>query len=382
MTTRRDFIKGVGAASLVGLLPNLSFASTQSASKLVWITLRGAMDGLNVVVPTFDDDYYALRPNIAMAKTDLKPLDKGFGLHPSLVNVHQWYQQGQAAFVHASATNYRQRSHFDGQKVLENGTSDPFDPIGWINRYLATQHSQATSQHAIAIDAGMPLIVRGDVKVSSWFPHKLKAKQQQAELLAELFQNDETLSANFEDAMKLESMTSGGSQSKQFASLMSQAGEFMRAPDGPNIAVLELGGWDTHSAQGTTKGRLSNQLTKLDKGLAALKVALGEQWSKTVIIAASEFGRTVAENGTKGTDHGTANAMFVLGGALKKSEVIVEWPGLSEAQRYQGRDLAPTTDSREVIKGVLKEHMGADNTALTQVFPGAPEPMALKGLLG
>lgn len=382
MTTRRDFIKGVGAASLVSLLPSLSFASTQSPNKLVWVTLRGAMDGLNVVVPTFDDDYFALRPNIAMAKGDLKPLANGFGLHPSLANVHQWYQQGHAAFVHACATNYRQRSHFDGQKVLENGTSDPFDPIGWMNRYLATQHSQATSQQAIAIDAGMPLIVRGDVKVSSWFPHKLKAKHQQADLLAELFQNDEVLSANFEDAMKLESMTSGGKQSKQFASLMRQAGEFMNAPNGPNIAVLELGGWDTHSAQGTIKGRLSSQLTKLDKGLAALKEALGDQWSSTVIIAASEFGRTVAENGTKGTDHGTGNAMFVLGGALKQSDVIVDWPGLAESQRYQGRDLTPTTDTRAVIKAVLNHHLGADEKVLEHVFPGAPPKLAMTGLLG
>ncbi|GAL16750.1 putative exported protein [Vibrio maritimus] len=269
-----------------------------------WIERGGAQ---------FDEDYYKLRPSIAMSKDQLQPLSDGFGLHPALKNVYQWYQQKQAGFVHACATGYRERSHFDGQKVLENGTTDPFGPIGWMNRFLATQHSQ----QAIAIDSGMPLIVQGDVKVSSWFPHKLKAEEEQSLLLAELFQNDETLSANFEESMKLESMTSGGSQNKQFNNLMRQAGKFISSPQGPNIAVLELGGWDTHSGQGTTNGRLASQLTKLDKGLDGLKQALGEKWQSTVVIAASEFGRTAAENGTKGTDHGTGNAMFIMGGALK-----------------------------------------------------------------
>lgn len=378
MATRRDFIKGMGAASLVTMLPNLSLASTQSPNVLVWITLRGAMDGLNVVVPSFDEHYYKLRPSIAMSKDQLQPLSDGFGLHPALTNVYQWYQQEQAGFVHACATGYRERSHFDGQKVLENGTTDPFGPIGWMNRFLATQHSQ----QAIAIDSGMPLIVQGDVKVSSWFPHKLKAEEEQSLLLAELFQNDEMLSANFEESMKLESMTSGGSQNKQFNNLMRQAGKFISSPQGPNIAVLELGGWDTHSGQGTTNGRLASQLTKLDRGLDVLKQALGDKWQSTVVIAASEFGRTVAENGTKGTDHGTGNAMFIMGGALKGSDVITDWPGLAESERYEGRDLQPTTDMRSVLKTVLSQHMGADEQTLQQVFPDAPQPADLGKLLG
>ncbi|WP_240206317.1 DUF1501 domain-containing protein [Vibrio sp. CyArs1] len=365
MTTRRHFLKGVGAASLVTLLPNFSFASTQSPNVLIWITLRGAMDGLNVVVPSFDEHYQKLRPTIALTKDQLNPLDKGFGLHPALKSVHQMYQDKQAMFVHACATGYRSRSHFDGQKILENGSTDPFDPVGWLNRFLSTQQNN----QAIAIDAGLPLIAQGDVKVSSWFPHKLKAKEEQAKLLAEMFQSDAKLSANFEEAMKLESMSMGGNQNKQFTNLAKQAGKFVSSPNGPNIVVLELGGWDTHSSQGADKGRLANQLNKFDQGMAALKSALGEKWQSTVVIAASEFGRTAAENGTKGTDHGTGNAMLVMGGAVQRSRVLSDWPGLASNQLYQGRDLQPTLDVRAVIKGVLEQHMGADQTTLNNTFP-------------
>ncbi len=268
-------------------------------------------------------------------------------------------------FVHACATGYRSRSHFDGQKILENGSTDPFEPVGWLNRFLKTQQSN----QAIAIDAGLPLIAQGDVKVSSWFPHKLKAKEEQANLLAEMFQSDAKLSANFEEAMKLESMSMGGNQNKQFTNLAKQAGKFVSSPNGPNIVVLELGGWDTHSSQGAEKGRLANQLNKFDQGMAALKSALGEKWQSTVVIAASEFGRTAAENGTKGTDHGTGNAMLVMGGAVQRSRVLSDWPGLASNQLYQGRDLQPTLDVRAVIKGVLEQHMGADQTTLNNTFP-------------
>ncbi|ASI91955.1 DUF1501 domain-containing protein [Vibrio mediterranei] len=376
MTTRRHFLKGVGAASLVTLLPNFAFASTQSPNVLIWITLRGAMDGLNVVVPSFDEHYQKLRPTIALAKDQLNPLEKGFGLHPALKSVHQMYQNKQAMFVHACATGYRSRSHFDGQKILENGSTDPFDPVGWLNRFLTTQQNN----QAIAIDAGLPLIAQGDVKVSSWFPHKLKAKEEQANLLAEMFQSDAKLSANFEEAMKLESMSTGGNQNKQFTNLAKQAGRFVSSPNGPNIVVLELGGWDTHSSQGAEKGRLANQLSKFDQGMAALKSALGEKWQSTVVIAASEFGRTAAENGTKGTDHGTGNVMLVMGGAVRQSKVVSNWPGLSPTQLHEGRDLKPTVDIRAVTKGILQEHLGASEEALNITFPETDDLVPLNVL--
>ncbi|MGV2986230.1 DUF1501 domain-containing protein [Vibrio sp. E150_011] len=377
MTSRRHFLKGIGATSLVSFLPNLSFASTQSPNVLVWITLRGAMDGLNVVVPTFDSDYSRFRPNLALKPDELNALEKGYALHPALKNVYEWYQNDEAMFVQACATGYRNRSHFDGQKILENGSDDPFDPEGWLNRFLTGEKTNL----AIAIDSGLPLIAQGETKVSSWYPHKLKSKEEQAVILAELFQSDEALENHFTEAMKLENMAGKGSQSKQFTNLMKQAGRFINSPQGPNIAILELGGWDTHSAQGTTKGRLARQLNILDQGLAALKMELGERWQSTVVIGASEFGRTVRENGTKGTDHGTANAMLLAGGALSKAQVVADWPGLAEEKQYEGRDLMPTTDVRSVIKGVLAEHYNADNTTLERVFPNSDAVSPLTGLI-
>ncbi|MGF1748584.1 DUF1501 domain-containing protein [Vibrio cionasavignyae] len=377
MTSRRNFLKGIGATSLVTCLPNLAFAATASPNVFVWVTLRGAMDGLNVVVPTFDTAYSVLRPNLAFNANELHGLDGGYGLNPALKNVFEWYQNDEAMFVHACATGYRSRSHFDGQKVLENGTLNPLEREGWLNRFLMSEKSNL----AIAIDSGLPLIAQGEMKVSSWYPHKLKAEEEQALILADLFQSDPELGSNFSEAMKLEKMLGTGSQSKQFANLMTQAGKFINSPQGPNIAVLELGGWDTHSAQGTTQGRLANQLKKLDEGLLALKSALGEKWSSTVVMCASEFGRTARENGTKGTDHGTANVMLLAGGAIKKGQVVSDWPGLADDKLFEGRDLAPTTDVRAVIKGVLADHYLADSATLLNVFPDSEAIAPMTGLI-
>ncbi|MCL9774159.1 DUF1501 domain-containing protein [Vibrio methylphosphonaticus] len=377
MTSRRNFLKGIGATSLVTCLPNLAFATTDSPNVFIWVTLRGAMDGLNVVVPTFDTAYSTLRPTLAFDANELLSLEGGYGLNPALNNVFEWYQNDQAMFVHACATGYRSRSHFDGQKVLENGTVNPLEREGWLNRFLMTEKRNL----AIAIDSGLPLIAQGEMKVSSWYPHKLKAKEEQAMILADLFQSDPELGSNFSEAMKLEKMLGSASQSKQFSNLMTQAGKFINTPQGPNIAVLELGGWDTHSAQGTTQGRLANQLKKLDEGLLALKSALGDKWASTVVMCASEFGRTARENGTKGTDHGTANVMLLAGGAIKKGQVVSDWPGLGEAQLFEGRDLAPTTDTRSVIKGVLADHYLADSATLLNVFPDSEAITPMTGLI-
>ncbi|MCW8349105.1 DUF1501 domain-containing protein [Vibrio sp. ZSDZ65] len=377
MTSRRNFLKGIGATSLVTCLPNLAFAATASPNVFVWVTLRGAMDGLNVVVPTFDTAYSVLRPNLAFNANELQGLDGGYGLNPALKNVFEWYQNDEAMFVHACATGYRSRSHFDGQKVLENGTLHPSEREGWLNRFLMSEKRNL----AIAIDSGLPLIAQGEMKVSSWYPHKLKAKEEQALILSDLFQSDPELGSNFSEAMKLEKMLGTGSQSKQFANLMTQAGKFINSPQGPNIAVLELGGWDTHSAQGTTQGRLANQLKKLDEGLLALKSALGEKWSSTVVMCASEFGRTARENGTKGTDHGTANVMLLAGGAIKKGQVVSDWPGLADDKLFEGRDLAPTTDVRAVIKGVLADHYLAESGTLLNVFPDSEAITPMTGLI-
>ncbi|OED81894.1 DUF1501 domain-containing protein, partial [Vibrio crassostreae] len=325
--------------------------------------------------------YSNLRPNIGLKPEQLVKLDDFFGLHPSLKQCHQWYESNELSFVHACSTAYRERSHFDGQKILENGTSDPFNTVGWINRLLTLSSEK---YDGIAIDSGLPLIMQGESTVASWYPNRLKTRDKQTELLEELFQSDQMLSSNFESVMKIDQLVGDQGVGKQFKSLMGKTGDILSADNGPNIAALELGGWDTHANQGNVNGRLSNQLKTLDVGLAALKASLGDRWQKTVIIAASEFGRTAKENGTKGTDHGTGNVMFVAGGALPSlkgagGKVITNWPGLSQSQLYEGRDLSPTTDMRSVIKGVLNRHLSIEVKQLNAIFPDSADirPMNL-----
>ncbi|MEZ8607964.1 MULTISPECIES: DUF1501 domain-containing protein [unclassified Vibrio] len=378
---RRQFMGIAAAVGVSAMLPFPSFAKTGSDNIFIWVSLRGAMDGLNVVVPHADPDYSNLRPNIGLKPEQLVKLDDFFGLHPSLKQCHQWYESNELSFVHACSTAYRERSHFDGQKILENGTSDPFNTVGWINRLLTLSSEK---YDGIAIDSGLPLIMQGESTVASWYPNRLKTRDKQTELLEELFQSDQMLSSNFESVMKIDQLVGDQGVGKQFKSLMGKTGDILSADNGPNIAALELGGWDTHANQGNVNGRLSNQLKTLDVGLAALKASLGDRWQKTVIIAASEFGRTAKENGTKGTDHGTGNVMFVAGGALPSlkgagGKVITNWPGLSQSQLYEGRDLSPTTDMRSVIKGVLNRHLSIEVKQLNAIFPDSADirPMNL-----
>ncbi|MEZ9312917.1 DUF1501 domain-containing protein [Vibrio sp. 10N.286.49.F3] len=378
---RRQFMGITAAVGVSAMLPFPSFAKTGSDNIFIWVSLRGAMDGLNVVVPHADPDYSNLRPNIGLKPEQLVKLDDFFGLHPSLKQCHQWYESNELSFVHACSTAYRERSHFDGQKILENGTSDPFNTVGWINRLLTLSSEK---YDGIAIDSGLPLIMQGESTVASWYPNRLKTRDKQTELLEELFQSDQMLSSNFESVMKIDQLVGDQGVGKQFKSLMGKTGDILSADNGPNIAALELGGWDTHANQGNVNGRLSNQLKTLDVGLAALKASLGDRWQKTVIIAASEFGRTAKENGTKGTDHGTGNVMFVAGGALPSlkgagGKVITNWPGLSQSQLYEGRDLSPTTDMRSVIKGVLNRHLSIEVKQLNAIFPDSADirPMNL-----
>ncbi|MCY9863848.1 DUF1501 domain-containing protein [Vibrio coralliirubri] len=378
---RRQFMGIAAAVGVSAMVPFPSFAKTGSDNIFIWVSLRGAMDGLNVVVPHADPDYSNLRPNIGLKPEQLLKLDDFFGLHPSLKQCHQWYESNELSFVHACSTAYRERSHFDGQKILENGTSDPFNTVGWINRLLTLSSEK---YDGIAIDSGLPLIMQGESTVASWYPNRLKTRDKQTELLEELFQSDQMLSSNFESVMKIDQLVGDQGVGKQFKSLMGKTGDILSADNGPNIAALELGGWDTHANQGNVNGRLSNQLKTLDVGLAALKASLGDRWQKTVIIAASEFGRTAKENGTKGTDHGTGNVMFVAGGTLSSlkgagGKVIANWPGLSQSQLYEGRDLNPTTDMRSVIKGVLNQHLSIEVKQLNAIFPDSAEirPMNL-----
>lgn len=370
-TSRRKFISGLLATPVLSAFSNLTFGSINSSKEVnkrkffIWITLRGGMDGLNVVVPSNEPSYYKYRPNIAIKKSELYPLSNQFGLHPALKHCAQLYKEKQLLLAHAFATSYRQRSHFDAQKVLENGSNNARFQEGWINRLLQLD----TSSQSIAIDGGLPLIVTGPAETQSWYPNKLKEKDHQANILKELFENDPVLSQNLEQALQVESMSDAKSQQKNFKSLCKHAARFLRQDKGPNIAVLELGGWDTHANQGAQNGRLANKLTQLDRGINQIRMALGEHWKQTVLVAASEFGRTIKENGTKGTDHGTGNAFFISGGAVNGGRVITDWPGISEEQLLQHRDLKPTGDLTALIKGILQDHLSLSSQKLDLIFP-------------
>jgi uncharacterized protein (DUF1501 family) len=392
---RRNFLGGIGAAALAAGLPRAVLAAAPTDKRFVFITLRGAMDGLNVVPPYADPNYAALRGQIAIARpgdaggaTDLNGF---FGLHPALSDIASWYKQGGLLPVHAVASPYRNRSHFDGQDVLENGTTTPLETsIGWLNRTLGTMGG-SNRLLGLAVGLTVPLVLQGPVQVASWAPSKLpEANTSFLTAIQYLYQSDAILAPALADGMAEEqtdnqtigkgtgAMPVTGKYDSQ-TMLANAAGKLLADPNGPRIAVLDAEGWDTHVGQGAATGRLADALGGLSATLVALRSALGPVWSQTVILMATEFGRTAHANGTGGTDHGTATVALLAGGAVSGGKVMGTWPGLSEGKLYQGRDLMPTTDLRAVIKTVLRNHLGVSQTVLeSTVFPnsGAARPIA------
>ncbi len=367
---RRDFLTAL-SASLV-LLPNSAMAADSTSPlkrpKLVWLVLRGAMDSLHTVVPTFDRHLSTLRPTLAASiNSDLLMLDKGYGLHPSLTNLHQWYKHKQLLPIVAVSSGYAARSHFDGQDFLESGLPRIDHDSGWLARSLQAKHKQA-----LALARSTPISLRSAEAVKTWYPSHLKDVNEDIyERLAVMYQNDELLSQRLAAGLAVEQMagaTSAKSRRQgQFLELSKACARLMRGDNGVDCAMLEFGGWDTHNNQAI---RLSRQLSQLDQGLQNLKLGLGEHWPNTVVIVASEFGRTAKENGTKGTDHGTAGAMFLAGGAINGGRVLGDWPGLAKKQLFEGRDLQPTSNAFSWIATVLAQHWGLTDAQLADVFPG------------
>jgi uncharacterized protein (DUF1501 family) len=393
-TSRRAFL-GLGlragaALALATSLPGVTFAATGTGDRrFVVVILRGALDGLSFVPPHGDPDYANVRGAIAIARpgaTDgALPLDGTFGLHPALSGVHALYAQRQLLPIHAVATPYRERSHFDGQNVLENGGEHPSGSAsGWLNRALAARG--ATGTNGLAIGQNVPLILRGDAPVGSWAPSALPdVEPELITRLRDLYSNDALLSARLDEATKLgalaaedgaggmdagKAMLRGGNV-ERLKAVADAAGRMLAAADGPRVAVMDASGWDTHANEGGANGQLAGRLRGLDAALLALKGGLGDAWSKSVVLVCTEFGRTVAINGTRGTDHGTGAAALLLGGAVNGGRVLADWPGLAERARYDGRDLKPTLDLRAVAKGVLRDHVGLGSRGLDAVFPGA-----------
>ncbi|HZS63071.1 MAG TPA: DUF1501 domain-containing protein [Xanthobacteraceae bacterium] len=399
---RRELLLASGVLFAWTYLPRIALAEGRDPRLLVFI-LRGALDGLAAVAPVGDPDWVRLRGDDALtlqSATPALPLDNFFALNPAMTNLHRMYQAGHAAIVHAVASPYRERSHFDGQDVLESGLPKPGAvDTGWLNRALASLASAGpiASKQAFAVGPVTPLVVRGPAPVLAWTPPKLPPASDDTMMrLLELYRHsDPALARAMEEHAGLAAIARAGGMDMRpkakdarakgavdavkayFADSAGAAAKFMARADGPRIGALAFDGWDTHANEGVANGRLAALLGALDGALAAVEGGMGDAWKETVVAVMTEFGRTARINGTAGTDHGTATIALLAGGAVKGGRVIADWPGLSGTNLYEGRDLKPTTDLRAVIKGVLRDHLRVDERTLAStVFP---ETAALKG---
>ena len=402
--TRRELLLGSGALFAWAYAPLLALAEGRDPRLLV-IVLRGALDGLATVAPVGYPDWQRLRGNDALtiqgADATL-PLDGFFALNPAMPNLHRLYKSQQATIVHAVATPYRERSHFDGQDVLESGFTRPGSTeSGWLNRALVNLPSagRVNPKNAFAVGPITPLVARGPAPVLSWTPSRLQpASNDTMSRLLDLYRHsDPVLARALEERGALNAIVQPGPMDTNpmkspgkpdeairayFTEAASAAAKFMARTDGPRVGALAFDGWDTHANEGAAHGRLAMLLGALDGALGAIESGLGEAWRESVVAVITEFGRTARINGTDGTDHGTATVALLAGGALKGGRVIADWPGLKEMNLYEGRDLKPTNDLRAVIKGLLRDHLRADERVLANdVFPGSQTVKPLDGLM-
>jgi uncharacterized protein (DUF1501 family) len=402
--SRRDVLLASGTMFAWGFLPKLAHAEVRDPRFLI-IVLRGALDGLATVAPVGDPDWIALRGDNALTlegKTPALKLTDFFALNPAMPNLHRMFLAKEAIIVHAVATPYRERSHFDGQDLLESGLPKPGpSDSGWLNRALSGlapggRVDPRGSNRILGIGPTPPLIVLGPARVLSWSPQSgLPASDDTAMRLLDLYRHsDPKLAGALEEHRQVLAMERSGSMGQKpggpapgqmrayFAEAAGTAAKFLAQPDGPRVGALALDGWDTHNNEGIATGHLSQLLGALDTALAAIETNMGAAWRETVVALVTEFGRTAHINGTEGTDHGTATVALLVGGALKGGCVIADWPGLKTADLYENRDLKPTIDLRAVLKGVLKDHLRADERTLAQnVFPGSDGVKPMPGLV-
>lgn len=393
---RRQFLGGtLAAAGALVLWPKLTFAATGSDTRFLFVLLRGGLDGLEAVPPYGDPGYVAIRGALALSPAGSSQpngapahkLDATFALHPSLDFASQLYARGQFMPLVAAAPPYWGRSHFDAQDCVENGTAEPHGAqTGWLNRCVASM----PGVQGLAVAAVMPLTMRGPANVSSWSPPlPTQVNPILLQRLQPLYAADARLSETFSraiveqaDASVIAQTSMQGGQKAyagQLPLLMGAAGGFMAKTDGPRVGFVEDNGWDTHANEAAI---LQRKLAELDAGIKAYHDAMGATWSRTVVVIATEFGRTAAINGTGGTDHGTGGAMFLTGGALRGGHVAGQWPGIARGQLYQDRDLHATTDLRSVFKGVLAAHLNLSESALeTRIFPDSGKAQPTENLI-
>ncbi|MBO9560578.1 MAG: DUF1501 domain-containing protein [Caulobacter sp.] len=434
--SRRSLLqRAAGLGVTVSFLGGSAFAAADgpmARRKMVVVICRGGMDGLTVSPPVADPDYAALRGEVAVAADQALKLDETFGLHPALTSVHALALKGQARIAPAIASPDRARSHFEAQDVLETGAAQVYGvSTGWLNRTLEVMGPSKVE--ALSVGATAPLILRGKVQAASWSPGKgVDETARLPTLLQDLYKADPMMGRAFASGLETEAMAQAAmtalnpaptpvsadaaasmatpmtgkamwqnavntsatpnamappapaiANQRQGREAARQLGAtlagFMVQPGGPRIAALSLDGWDTHAGQ---VGQLNTRLSYLDAVLDGLNTGLGAEWNNTVVVAATEFGRTARVNGTSGTDHGTGSTALVLGGGLKKGGIIGDWPTLKQEALFENRDVRPTLDMRGLFKGVLAEHMGVDRAALdAKVFPDSADAKAVTGLV-
>jgi uncharacterized protein (DUF1501 family) len=372
-------LSAFGAASGALTFPNMAFAKGVGEKRFIFIMQRGAADGLSTVIPTGDPALAAARA----AFLDEAPvkLDGLFSLHPAMARTAGLYAAKEALFVHGVATPYRERSHFDAQNILETGGEAAYAmKTGWMNRLIALLPTDGAK--AIAFSPTIPLALRGSATVASFAPSALPdASPDLIARVPSLYDGDPQLKTLWKNAVETRGMAGATTQlnSRDAAAAGALAAKMMAGTSGARIAMIETNGWDTHSGQ---KGRMANQLKGLDALLGALKDGLAAHWAETLVIVATEFGRTVAVNGTGGTDHGTASAAMMIGGAVKGGRVVSDWPGLRTQDLFEGRDLRPTLGLDQMFVGALGEHYSLDRAIVRQtLFPTLPKSRPLEGFL-
>ncbi len=388
---RRAALLGLAAAMT---LPRarVAFAQAPGEARFVVVLLRGGLDGLFAVQPYADPALRELRGPLALPEPGQEGglLDLGgrFGLHPRMTNLHAMYAGNEALILHAVAGNWRTRSHFDAQDLLESG-ADQRLASGWLNRALSAIAPRPGAQHTgLAVGTDMPLLMRGPTQVANYAPRgSATPPPDLLARVAELNAADPLTGPAIAEGLRIRGYavsTLGEAAAVRpqpggaFRALALSAGRLMSQPDGPRVAAFELGGWDTHAQQ---VNRLNGPLFQLDEGFGALKESLGEHWRRTAVLVVTEFGRTARVNGTMGTDHGTGGVAFLLGGAVAGGKVGGNWPGLSRDNLFQDRDLAPTTDLRTIAKGLLRDHLKLAPQAVARAFPGSDTAAPMGGLL-
>ena len=413
MTNRRDFLRSLAAAG-AGLLPGVhalgadSWAAVNSEPtgnhRLIVVLLRGAADGLSVVVPYAERNYYAARSSIAIPRPGQDggaiDLDGRFGLHPALASVQPLWQQGTLAFVHAAGSPDPTRSHFDAQDYMESGTPGRRATAdGWMNRLLGTLPGPSSPTRAVSVGPVMPRILAGRNSVASIGSGPTAARPTVLDrpmvgaAFSRLYDGDDRLSRAYREAQEsrqemmasmadeMEIANGGAPLPNSLPGDASRLARLMRNDPRVQLAFIAVGGWDTHANQGSSQGQLANHLAPLGQGLAALAQDLGPVFRDTVIVVMSEFGRTVRQNGNGGTDHGHGNVMWIVGGRVDGRKVHGAWPGLDDYRLYEGRDLAVATDYRTVLSSVLQQHLLTAESRLDAVFPARPERAAPLKLL-